>query len=236
MASLSVVTFKSLIFAVSTAASAKSEKAIVPSSIFAEVTASFANLAVVTLASFIFVVSTALLAIFVVEIAPIATSGEVAVPVKSPANWILPFRIVVASGTPEETLASTYSLIIFTDGYLSVELASAIRSVLLLVRFSFKSKAAWVAIEMGLFASEVLSTFPKPTIVLSIPETAPVKVGDASGAFKSKAAWVAVAMGLFASEVLSTFPKPKFTLATAAVVAPVPPLARGTTPDTFSAF
>ena len=43
-------------------------------------------------------------------------------------------------------------------------------------------------------------------------------------------------MGLFASEVLSTFPKPKYTLATAAVVAPVPPLVRGTTPDILSAF
>jgi hypothetical protein len=33
----------------------------------------------------------------------------------------------------------------------------------------------------------VLSTLDNPTIVLSIPETVPVKVGEAKFAFKSKA-------------------------------------------------
>ena len=41
--------------------------------------------------------------------------------------------------------------------------------------------------EIGLLASEVLSTLPRPTIVLSIPDTVPVNVGEASGAFKSRA-------------------------------------------------
>ena len=59
-----------------------------------------------------------------------------------------------------------------------------------------------------MFASDVLSTLPKPTIVLSIPDTVPVNVGLARGAFASNAVCVAAETGLFASDVLSTFPKP----------------------------
>ena len=58
-------------------ASAISIVAIVPSSILAEVTE------------------------------PDAILGSSALPVKSPANLILPFKTVVASGAPELTLAST---------------------------------------------------------------------------------------------------------------------------------
>ena len=61
---------------------------------------------------------------------------------------------------------------------------------------------------MGLLASDVLFTFPSPTIAAVMPETVPVKVGDAVLAFKPKAAKVAVETGLRASEVLSTFPRP----------------------------
>ena len=43
-----------------------------------------------------------------------------------------------------------------------------------------------MAVETGLFASLELSTLVKPTIVLSIPDTVPVKVGSAKGAFKAK--------------------------------------------------
>jgi hypothetical protein len=43
---------------------------------------------------------------------------------------------------------------------------------------AFKSKAVCVALETGLLASLVSSTFDNPTIVLSIPETVPVNVGD----------------------------------------------------------
>ena len=53
--------------------------------------------------------------------------------------------------------------------------------------FAFKFNAVCVAAEIGLLASEVLSTLPKPTIVLSIPDTVPVKVGDAKGAFNASA-------------------------------------------------
>ena len=81
--------------------------------------------------------------------------------------------------------------------------------------------------ETGLFASLVLSVFPKPTIVFVIPLTVPVKVGEAIFAFsarpdvtsdvfafKSKAACAEVDSGLFASLVLSTFPKPTIVFVT----------------------
>ena len=47
--------------------------------------------------------------------------------------------------------------------------------------------------ETGLFASLVLSTFDKPTILCVIPETVPVKVGEAKGAFKAKPGTVGAA-------------------------------------------
>ena len=56
---------------------------------------------------------------------------------------------------------------------------------------TFRSKAPCPAVETGLFTSEVLSTFANPTIVLLIPETVPVNVGEAKFAFKSKAVVVA---------------------------------------------
>ena len=73
---------------------------------------------------------------------------------------------------------------------------------------AFKSKAVCVAVEMGLSASVVLFTLPKPTMVAVMPPTVPVKVGPARGAFKSNAVCVAVEMGFAASEVLFTLPKP----------------------------
>ena len=57
-------------------------------------------MAYVTFASVILTVVTASLASFVEVIAPVATAGKSAVPVKSPANWIFPFTVVVASTTP----------------------------------------------------------------------------------------------------------------------------------------
>jgi hypothetical protein len=48
---------------------------------------------------------------------------------------------------------------------------------------AFNARDAAVADEIGLFASEVLSTFDNPTIDFVIPDTVPVNVGDASGAF-----------------------------------------------------
>ena len=43
----------------------------------------------------------------------------------------------------------------------------------------FNASAVVVAVETGLFASLVLSQFPRPIISFVIPETVPVKVGDA---------------------------------------------------------
>ena len=48
---------------------------------------------------------------------------------------------------------------------------------------AFKSNADWVAVEIGLFASDVLSALPKPTILFVMPPTVPVKVGLSMGAF-----------------------------------------------------
>ena len=42
--------------------------------------------------------------------------------------------------------------------------------------FAFKLSAVSVAVDTGLFASDVLSTFPSPTVLLVIPETAPINV------------------------------------------------------------
>lgn len=50
---------------------------------------------------------TAPLLIFEVVTALAAMLGEAAVPVKSPANWILPLVVASASGVALETLAST---------------------------------------------------------------------------------------------------------------------------------
>ena len=52
--------------------------------------------------------------------------------------------------------------------------------------FSFPFNAVCVAVDIGLLASEVLSTFPKPTILLVIPPTVPVNVGFAKGATTPK--------------------------------------------------
>ena len=50
------------------------------------------------------------------------------------------------------------------------------------VRLAIRFSAACVAVEMGLLVSEVLFTFPRPTIAAVIPLTVPVKVGLLIGA------------------------------------------------------
>ena len=44
-------------------------------------------------------------------------------------------------------------------------------------RLAIRFRAACVALETGLSASEVLFTFPKPTMAAVMPLTVPVKVG-----------------------------------------------------------
>ena len=65
------------------------------------------NLALVTFAFLILAVSTASSANFDVVIAPAATTGKVAVPVKSPAKRTFPFTVSVASTTPVAICEST---------------------------------------------------------------------------------------------------------------------------------
>ena len=65
---------------------------------------------------------------------------------------------------------------------------------------------------MGLPRSLVLSTLPKPTIVLVIPDAVPVNEGLAVGAFADSAVAVAVEIGLFASLVLPTLLKQTMSL------------------------
>ena len=90
-----------------------------------------------------------------------------------------------------------------------------------LVMLAFKLSALCVALEIGLFASDVSSALPKPTILFVMPLTVPVKVGDAMFAFKFNDASTAlmlafklravcaeVEIGLFASDVSSALPKP----------------------------
>ena len=90
-----------------------------------------------------------------------------------------------------------------------------------MVILAFESRAVCVALEIGLLASDVFSTLPRPTIVDVIPLTVPVKVGDAISAFKlkeastslllafeSRAVCVALEIGLLASDVFSTLPRP----------------------------
>ena len=55
---------------------------------------------------------------------------------------------------------------------------------------AFRFKAVCVALEIGLFASLVLSMLLSPTMLLSIPPTVPVKVGLFIGAFRAKSGTV----------------------------------------------
>jgi hypothetical protein len=70
-----------------------------------------------------------------------------------------------------------------------------------LAKFAFKFNAANCALA-GLFASDILSTFVKPTIAFVIPLTVPVNVGEAKFAFKFNAANCALDTGLFASDII----------------------------------
>ena len=68
-------------------------------------------------------------------------------------------------------------------------------------RFAFRSNAVCVAVDIGLLTSEVLSTFPRPTIALVIPATVPVNVGPANGAYVVKFAKVAKVAKVVANDV-----------------------------------
>lgn len=85
--------------------------------------------------------------------------------------------------TPDEFVV-TYPAVVIGVVMVPVKVGEAIGAYVVeaVAEESFKSSAVCVAVEIGFRASVVLSTFPRPTIDLLIPETVPVNVGEASGA------------------------------------------------------
>ena len=77
---------------------------------------------------------------------------------------------------------------------------------------AFRSRASWVAFDIGLFKPLVLSTIAELTIALESHPTVPVNVGLIIGGFKFRAFCVAVDIGLFKSLVLSTLAKSTISL------------------------
>ena len=85
------------------------------------------------------------------------TVGAAAIPVKSPANLIFPFVVVVASGVDCVIALSTKSLTAFADGYLVSEVPSALTSKVLFTASSLYPNrvinVAVSAIKAATFAS-----------------------------------------------------------------------------------
>ena len=92
---------------------------------------------------------------------------------------------------------------------------------------SILSISVWVALEIGLSRSAVLSTLPRPTcsavtwwgllkslIWLSRPPSLEVIRSSSSFLVLSTNSWVALETGLSRSDVLSTFPSPTCSLVT----------------------
>ena len=96
--------------------------------------------------------------IFELSIAPAATKGKSAVPVKSPANLILPLVVVVASGVNEFSITNAVVAICVVLVANAAVGALGIPVKLGEAKGAFKSNAACVAVEIGLFKSVVLST------------------------------------------------------------------------------
>ena len=157
------VTFEpdtAVIFASVTEASDKSDVAIVPSKIFALVTASAANLAVL-----------------IAELLITGAAAVVPAPPKSPANCTFPLTFTVASGAPADTLLVTNSVV---ASLVELSFANWVIPVVPVGKLgvpvkvgeakgAFKSKAVCAALEIGLLKSDVLSTFPNPTSPFTIP-------------------------------------------------------------------
>ena len=96
--------------------------------------------------------------IFELSIAPAATKGKSAVPVKSPANFNFPFVVVVASSV--DALAITNSVVAICVVFVANAAVGAVGIPVRLgeAKGAFKSNAVCVAVEIGLFKSVVLST------------------------------------------------------------------------------
>ena len=115
---------------------------------------------------------------------------------------------------PKVVLSNPVGIPVNTGLSLLIKLDSAAKALSLSARI-----AAAVAVDTGLFKSEVLSTSDKPIIAFVTPVTVPVNIGLANGASRDStvcalvisaviAACVAVEIGLLASEVLSTSDNP----------------------------
>ena len=185
------------IFLSVTETSAKSAATMLPSAILSVVTDASAKSAVKMVPS----------NIFVEVIAPVAIEGAVALPARSPANWIFPVAVVVASAEAIVLMAVLTNSVVANLVELSVEVcvlavvpvgkdgvpvkvgesneAFKAKELVTSDAIALALKAVAAAKLMGLSASEVLSTLDKPTIDLDMPATAPVKVGDSMGAFKA---------------------------------------------------
>ena len=86
-----------------------------------------------------------------------------------------------------------YSLIILIN---SLKCLFWIKSICSFNKSTLKFKAVCIAVDLGLFKSEVLSTLPSPIVSSVIPLIVPVNVGFTKGAFKSCAVCVALDIGL----------------------------------------
>ena len=101
------------------------------------------------------------------------TVGASAVPPKSPVNWSFPFTVAVASGVAAAVIADCTKAVLAI--WLVLVPLAAVGTVGIPVSAgeangALVSKAVWVAVEIGLFASLVLSTLLRPKFVLA-PET-----------------------------------------------------------------
>ena len=112
----------------------------------------------------------------------VLASAAVVAPVPPLATATVPFKVFASAATVISALPSNGTPLIFFGAASFVAVLAFpvidVRSAIL----AFKSSAVCVAIEIGLLASEVLSTLPSPIIALSIPDTVPVKVGLLMGA------------------------------------------------------
>ena len=99
-----------------------------------------------------------------VKLEPVTVNFKV-VPVKVPASAV---EVIVISALPSNATPLMF-----------LAVANLVAIAALPFEFNFKSNAAFVAVEIGLAASVVLSAEPNPTIDFVIPATVPVKIGEA---------------------------------------------------------
>ena len=98
-------------------------------------------------------------------VAPVPPFAIATVPIRVPASAV---EVIVISALPSNATPLMF-----------LAVANLVAIAALPFEFNFKSNAAFVAVEIGLAASVVLSAEPNPTIDFVIPATVPVKIGEA---------------------------------------------------------